>query len=168
MSKISITLLISLCCPGQIFSAPEQLYNAEDLDLWPLVTPILGGDLISRDCIIASLEYIHLLSESLQLPPSELSDAHRNALKRLDSGGPLPFLEEGILLDTRMTDICSLKLARELIRQNRNISCYSLPKEKRTFGIPYHTAGSPGNMQRYVKSHFYIIFYRIRKCLQET
>ena len=151
MRKISIALLISLCCPGKISSAPELLYNAEDLDLWPLVTPILGGDLISHDCIIASLEYIKLLSESLQIPPSELSDAHRNALKRLDSGGPLPFLEEGILLDTRMTDICTLKLARELIRQNHNKSCYSLPREKRTFGIPYHTAGSPGNMQSDVK-----------------
>ena len=157
MRKISIALLISLCCPGQIFSGPDQVYNAEDLDLWPLVTPLLGGENITQDCILASVEYIKLLGESLQLPPSELSDAHRNALKRLDAGGPLPFLEEGILLDPRMTDICTLKLARELIRQNRNISCYSLPKEKRTFGIPYHTAGSPGNMLNDVK----VICYNI-------
>ena len=157
MRKISIALLISLCCPGQIFSGPDRLHNAEDLDLWPLVTPLLGGENITQDCILASVEYIKLLGESLQLPPSELSDAHRNALKRLDAGGPLPFLEEGILLDPRMTDICTLKLARELIRQNRNISCYSLPKEKRTFGIPYHTPGSPGNMLNDVK----VIFYNI-------
>ena len=138
-------LLISLCCPGQILSEPDQLLDARDLDLWPLVTPILGGDFISQECISASLEYIQLLSESLTLPPSSLNDSHRNALKRLDSGGPLPFLEEGILLDTRMTDICSLKLVRELLRENRNITnCYTLPREKRIFGIPYHTAGSPG------------------------
>ena len=150
MMKISIALrivlLISLCCPGKILSVPDQLFDAKDLDLWPLVTPILGGENFSKECISASLEYILLLSESLTLPPSALNDSHRNALKRLDSGGPLPFLEEGILLDTRMADICTLKLVRDLLRENHNITnCYTaLPKEKRTFGIPYHTAGSPG------------------------
>ena len=148
MRKIDISLqtvlLISLCCPGLTSPGPDQSYDVKDLDLWPLVTPLLGGDIISRDCIIASLEYIKLLSESFQLPPSALNDSHRNALKRLDSGGPLPFLEEGILLDTRMVDICTLKLVRDLLWQNHNISCYTLPKEERTFGIPYHTAGSPG------------------------
>ena len=139
-----ILLLLLLHGPGPISSSSDQGFDAMDLDLWPLVTPILGGELISRDCIMASLEYIKLLGESLQLPPSALDDSHRNALKRLDAGGPLPFLEEGILIDTIMTDICVLKLARDLIRQNFGISCYLLPKENRTFGIPYHTAGSPG------------------------
>ena len=148
MRKINISLqtllLISLCCPGLTSPDPDLSYDVKDLDLWPLVTPLLGGDIISRDCIIASLEYIKLLGESFQLPPSALNDSHRNALKRLDSGGPLPFLEEGILLDTRMVDICTLKLVRDLLLQNHNIICYTLPKEERTFGIPYHTAGSPG------------------------
>ena len=175
MMKISIALrivlFISLCCPGKILSVPDQLFDAKDLDLWPLVTPILGGENFSKECISASLEYILLLSESLTLPPSALNDSHRNALKRLDSGGPLPFLEEGILLDTRMTDICTLKLVRELLRENRNITnCYTLPKEERIFGIPYHTAGSPGIIKVKLCQCIDLkrIFYRIGKCVQET
>ena len=142
---------LSSCFIGHITSKNhEESFNIKDLDLWPLITPILGGDLISKECILASLEYIKLLSESFQLitmgQPSALNETQRNALKRLDSGGPLPFFEEGILMDTRKTDICTVRLVRDLLMENHNIHCFTLPKEKRVFDVPYHTPGSPGIM----------------------
>ena len=174
-----ILVLAYSFCIGHISSNHEDNFNVEDLDLWPLITPMLGGNLISKECILASLEYVTLLSESFQFismgQPSALNETHRNALKRLDSGGPLPFFEEGILMDTRKTDICTERLVRDLLMKNHNISCYTLPKEKRVFDVPYHTPGSPGMIHMI---WFYMILYscipdqefnlRIRKCMQKS
>lgn len=73
--------------------AAERDYRS---DLWPLVTPLLG---VSNSCLIASKEYAR------GLEASELW-----ALKMLQSSGPLPFLQEGLLSDVQQVfvDICRL------------------------------------------------------------
>ena len=83
-----------------LFCAADGRRREVDLDLWPLVTPILGPDLLSQKCKDASREYIQLLSDAFQHPLT-LNESHRNALRRLDSGGPFPFLQEGIYMDTK-------------------------------------------------------------------
>ena len=115
----------------------------EDMDIWPLVTPILGPDLISQECKDASLEYIKLLSDALHHLPSSLNESHRNALRRLDSGGPFPFLQEGILMDTKDYNICRVKLVVRVL-EKQGINCTDLPDNIKIVKIPFHTAGSPG------------------------
>ena len=71
----------------------------DDLDFWPLFTPILGN--ISRECQDASEAYINHLTEVLSNPVlASTSPEHRNALRRFDSNGPIPFLQEGQLQDS--------------------------------------------------------------------
>ena len=113
-----------------------------DLDIWPLVTPILGP--LSRACAEASQEYIMLLNESLHLPLMSMSSEQRNAWRRLDSRGPLPFLNEGIMIDTREVDLCSLPLFEQLVQDQLGKRCRELPDNVRIISVPYHTAGSPG------------------------
>ena len=64
------------------------------VSLWPLVTPVMGN--ISSECCEASREYIRLLEEAASSSLT-ISDKHRAALRMLDSNGPLPFLQEGML-----------------------------------------------------------------------
>ena len=45
-----------------------------------------------------STAYLALLQEALQTP-TNLTEDHLNALRRLDSSGPIPFLQEGLLAD---------------------------------------------------------------------
>lgn len=115
----------------------------EDMDIWPLVTPILGPGLISQECKEASLEYIRLLSDALHHFPASLNESHRNALRRLDSGGPFPFLQEGILMDTKDYNICRVKLVVRIL-EKQGITCTDLPDNMKIVQIPFHTAGSPG------------------------
>ena len=122
----------------------EQI-KFEDMDIWPLVTPILGPDLISQECKEASLEYIRLLSDALLHFPSSLNESQRNALRRLDSGGPFPFLQEGILMDTKDYNICRVKLVVKVL-EKQNITCTDLPDNIKIVKIPFHTAGSPGKI----------------------
>ena len=84
-----------------IQSADDGQISIEDLDLWPLVTPILGPGLLSQECKDASREYIQLLIDAFQHPLT-LNESHRNALRGLDSGGPFPFLQEGIYMDSKV------------------------------------------------------------------
>ena len=82
-----VTLLSSSLC---------QAATLDDLDLWPLFTPMLGN--ISKECKSASEAYITHLSEVLADPGLAItSPDHRNALRRFDSNGPIPFLQEGQL-----------------------------------------------------------------------
>ena len=62
--------------------------------MWPLVTPVMGN--ISSECCEASRQYIRLLGEVASSPLS-VTDKQRAALRMLDSNGPLPFLQEGML-----------------------------------------------------------------------
>ena len=71
-----------------------QGQDVQSVNLWPLVTPVMGN--ISSGCCEASKQYITLLEEALSAPMS-VTDEQRAALKMLDSNGPLPFLQEGML-----------------------------------------------------------------------
>ena len=62
--------------------------------MWPLVTPVMGN--ISSECCEASRQYITLLAEAASSPLT-VTDKQRAALRMLDSNGPLPFLQEGML-----------------------------------------------------------------------
>ena len=117
----------------------------EDLDIWPLVTPILGPGIISEECKEASLEYIRQLIEALHQLPSALDESQRNALRRLDSGGPFPFLQEGILMDTKEYNICRVKLVVKVL-EKQGIICEDLSNDLKIVSIPFHTAGSPGKI----------------------
>ena len=64
-------------------------YECEDLDLWPLVTPLCGD--ISDECRAASIEYIELLTDDGELQTEDQISAWR----RFDSNGAIPFLQEG-------------------------------------------------------------------------
>ena len=68
--------------------------DQDSLSLWPLVTPVLGN--ISSGCCEASRQYITLLGEAASSPLT-VTDKQRAALRMLDSNGPLPFLQEGML-----------------------------------------------------------------------
>ena len=58
------------------------------------MTPVLGN--ISSGCCEASRQYITLLGEAASSPLT-VTDEQRAALRMLDSNGPLPFLQEGML-----------------------------------------------------------------------
>ena len=58
------------------------------------MTPVLGN--ISSGCCEASRQYISLLGEAASSPLT-VTDKQRAALRMLDSNGPLPFLQEGML-----------------------------------------------------------------------
>ena len=95
-----VTLLSSSLCqattPETAVTAVTQAATLDDLDLWPLFTPMLGN--ISKECRSASEAYISHLSEVLADPGLAItSPDHRNALRRFDSNGPIPFLQEGQL-----------------------------------------------------------------------
>ena len=51
---------------------------------------------ISSGCCEASRQYISLLGEAASSPLT-VTDKQRAALRMLDSNGPLPFLQEGML-----------------------------------------------------------------------
>ena len=65
--------------------------GATPYGIWPLVTPLLN---VRKECFDASVEYIWGLNNSLPW-----------ALQMLDSSGPLPFLQEGLLSDTQAVPI---------------------------------------------------------------
>ena len=141
---LGLLILISLNHCSTLQGSTDNEILIENLDIWPLVTPILGPNLISQECKDASVEYIKLLSDALQYPPSALNESHRNALRRLDSGGPFPFLQEGIMIDTKEYNICWIDLVRKVLAYEHGIYCYDLPLEVQIVHVPYHTAGSPG------------------------
>ena len=109
----------------------------DDLDFWPLFTPILGN--ISRECQDASEAYINHLTEVLSNPGlASTSPEHRNALRRFDSNGPIPFLQEGQLQDTVTVDLCQTF-------QLEDWGCKILiPEGIRYFDFPYGHASGPG------------------------
>ena len=73
-----------------------------------------------------------------------ITEDHINALKMFDSNGPLPFLQEGILQDTTMVDICDVVGA--LAGAETGAGCKgTLPEVLRTFEIPYGNANGPGS-----------------------
>ena len=75
-------------------------------DPWPLVTPLLGD--ISAPCQEASLENKQTLSQAMesQMSGAPLNRDQRNALRRLDSNGQVPFLQEGSLQNIQEFDLC--------------------------------------------------------------
>ena len=133
------------CSHDFIKSSVGDQIGFEDLDIWPLVTPILGPGIISQECKEASLEYIRQLSDALHQLPSALNESQRNALRRLDSGGPFPFLQEGILMDTKEYNICRVKLVVKVL-EKQGIICKDLSDDLKIVSIPFHTAGSPGKI----------------------
>ena len=138
------------CSHDFIESSVGDQIGFEDLDIWPLVTPILGPGLISQECKEASLEYIRQLSGALHQLPSALNESQRNALRRLDSGGPFPFLQEGILMDTKEYNICRVKLVVKVL-EKQGIICKDLSDDLKIVSIPFHTAGSPGKIFLYCR-----------------
>ena len=147
-----------------IFFISFYLVNAahgavvEDWGLWPMVTPILGD--ISPRCKFASIEYIKLLNESFHSNTNDISEEASNALKRFDASGPLPFLQDGILMDVHYIDLCDLLHLLPIPDDQCPIA-----EEDRYLGIPYHTAAAPGlehvckNLHSSKYCHNYIFIY---------
>ena len=109
-------------------------------DPWPLVTPLLGN--ISQACKEASQEYKDLLTQGLerQLAGAPLSADQLNALRRLDSNGQMPFLQEGILQDVVEFDICEVLRALGLPGK----LCDQIPDALTDLQIPFGNAAGPG------------------------
>ena len=121
-----------------IFSSSfSQCATLDDLDFWPLFTPMLGN--ISRECQDASEAYINHLTEVLSNPSlASTNPEHRNALRRFDSNGPIPFLQEGQLQDTMTVDLCETF-------QLEGLGCRLLiPEGLRYFDFPHGHASGPG------------------------
>ena len=107
--------------------------DARDWGLWPLVTPLLGD--ISAECAAASAEYVTLLNSSLH-NPADLTEPQLNALRRFDSSGPIPFLQDGMLSDQHLINICD-QLGDEddlIVRYCKN---NIQPEAAQWIGIPY-------------------------------
>ena len=150
MGYILLVLLVFIapnhyCSQDTKESSGGDQIGFEDLDIWPLVTPILGPGIISEECKEASLEYIRQLTDALHQLPSALNESQRNALRRLDSGGPFPFLQEGILMDTKEYNICNVQLVVKIL-EKQGIICEDLSDDLKIVSIPFHTAGSPGKI----------------------
>ena len=112
-------------------------------DPWPLVTPLLGD--ISAPCKEASHEYKGLLSQAMerQMLGAPLTSDQRNALRRLDSNGQMPFLQEGILQDTHEFDLCSV--LGELGGPGDLVDlCDKIPDDLTVLQIPFGNAAGPG------------------------
>ena len=117
-----------------------------ELDLWPLVTPMLGD--ISEECIEASTAYVNNLNSALATigdVTNKLDEAQLNALKMFDSNGPLPFLQEGMLQDVRMVDWCGVivNLLNTTVG-GVDFNCNILFESIRYVAIPYGNANGPG------------------------
>ena len=112
--------------------------SALERGLWPLVTPILGD--ISDQCRAASQEYINALNDILTT--GNVTD-RMWAVQMFDAGGTLPFLQEGILLDTKIHDINIC----DALPAPAQAQCETLPASVRTLhiGIPIGYANGPGN-----------------------
>ena len=85
------------------------------------MTPVLGN--ISSGCCEASRQYISLLGEAASSPLT-VTDKQRAALRMLDSNGPLPFLQEGMLqviMEQKM--IMSMIFIRTIIRTLYLLTC---------------------------------------------
>ena len=94
-SQYTIQELDLTKCSGSLTEITEcQCQDPDGYSVWPLVTPVMGN--ISSGCCEASRQYITLLGEALSAPLT-VTDKQRAALKMLDSNGPLPFLQEGML-----------------------------------------------------------------------
>ena len=109
----------------------------DDLDFWPLFTPMLGN--ISKECQEASESYIKLLTEALSHPIlASTSPQLQTALRRFDSNGPIPFLQEGQLQDTVTVDLC----------QTFQLEVWTcgllIPEDIRYIDFPYGHASGPG------------------------
>ena len=82
--------LLFLFTPGLLAQVPPDPF-----DFWPLVTPLLGD--IIQPCFDASMEYANgILNGSTW------------AIQMLDSSGHLPFLQEGLLSDTKPLPLCGI------------------------------------------------------------
>ena len=77
------------------------------------MTPVLGN--ISSGCCEASRQYITLLGEAASSPLT-VTDKQRAALRMLDSNGPLPFLQEGMLQVIMREKMMGVKYIRMLFR----------------------------------------------------
>ena len=114
-------------------------YKCEDLDLWPLVTPLCGD--ISDECRAASIEYIELLTGDGELQTEDQISAWR----RFDSNGAIPFLQEGKFQDVVMLNICDF-LPEELSDICNNLDGLTIP-------VPYGNAAGPGMEAECRNSH---------------
>ena len=121
-----------------LFSFPlYQCATLDELDFWPLFTPMLGN--ISIECKTASEAYINHLVDAVTNPGlASTSAEHRNALRMFDSNGPIPFLQEGQLQDTVMVDLC-----RTLQLEDWMCSLV-IPEDIRYVAFPYGHAKGPG------------------------
>ena len=128
------------CVPTLLLVCTTVLVHSsvlEEYDLWPLVTPLLGD--ISPECRNASEQYVSLLTDVLFHPAVEMTEDHLHAVKRFDSNGPIPFLQEGVLQDIKTYDICSLP-----VPDLNKLSCEDLPDGIRYISVPYGNAAGPG------------------------
>ena len=128
------------CVPTLLLVCTTVLVHTsvlEEYDLWPLVTPLLGD--ISPECRNASERYVSLLTDVLFHPAVEMTEDHLHAVKRFDSNGPIPFLQEGVLQDIKTYDICSLP-----VPDLNKLSCEDLPDGIRYISVPYGNAAGPG------------------------
>ena len=132
--RVSLLLTLSaiLVTHGSLLSDP-----------WPLVTPLLGD--ISTPCKEASNEYKGLLSQAMesQMSGAPLTSDQLNALRRLDSNGQMPFLQEGILQDIHEFDLCyvlgELGGPGDLVAM-----CDKIPDDLTVLQIPFGNAAGPG------------------------
>ena len=113
-----LTIVVLLLSP---FLANVQGNSIEDWDLWPLITPVLGN--LSQECRSASEEYIRLLNESFHTN-ANLTEKHLNALRRFDSSGPIPFLQDGLsgdgIVEVNICDIIGIPAIIELCKTHFN------------------------------------------------
>ena len=80
-------VLLFYFTPGLLAQASPTV-PPDPFDFWPLVTPLLGD--ISQPCFDASMEYANGILNSSTW-----------AIQMFDSSGHLPFLQEGLLSDSR-------------------------------------------------------------------
>ena len=131
----SVLLLILPSLTSSLASSPPAW------GLWPLYTPLLGN--ISGPCLSASREFVRNTREALQTVATggELSAKESAALAMFDSGGALPFLQEGRLSHSLPVDLCDLLAPGE----ENNAGCKALaPAHLRVLNIPLGAVTGPG------------------------
>ena len=114
--------------------------SSSEYGVWPLVTPLLN---VSAPCLTASREYKATLET---ISPGDitgrLTPTQRDALRMLDSNGPLPFSQEGMWQDSVPYDLCGFLTS--LLPDVSPEVCRIVPDNIRYVMIPSGNAAGPG------------------------
>ena len=123
-----------------LFTLLHAVISTSEYGLWPLVTPLLN---VSAPCLTASLEYKATLETiSPGAITGGLTPTQRDALRMLDSNGPLPFSQEGMWQDSVPYDLCGFLIS--LLPDVSSEVCRILPDNIRYVMIPSGNAAGPG------------------------